>query len=84
MEMKSLPRAADMPGRVLADAFDPEVAGRFNDATVATLERDRPQEDVVVYTVVIRGKGPFTVEIEEVTDAVKNAEAEAHHGRRGS
>lgn len=48
LALQGLPRAADMPGRVLTGAFAPEVADRFHAGTVATLERDRPEEDVVV------------------------------------
>jgi Flp pilus assembly protein TadD len=41
LSLQGLPRAADMPGRILTDAFEDSLAGRLNSEIVATLERTR-------------------------------------------
>jgi Flp pilus assembly protein TadD len=41
LALQGLPRAADMPGRILEEAFDPGLAERFNRQTVPTLGRAR-------------------------------------------
>ena len=41
LALQGLPRAADMPGRVLANALDDSLSSRFNPSVVATLERAR-------------------------------------------
>jgi predicted AlkP superfamily phosphohydrolase/phosphomutase/Flp pilus assembly protein TadD len=42
LALAGLPRALDMPGTVLAGAFEPRLASRFNPHEVATLGRERP------------------------------------------
>jgi predicted AlkP superfamily phosphohydrolase/phosphomutase/Flp pilus assembly protein TadD len=41
LALQGLPRAADMPGKILATAFESGVQDRFNPNTVATLDRER-------------------------------------------
>lgn len=41
LALEGLPHAEDMPGRILAEAFTADLAGRFNPGTVATLDRGR-------------------------------------------
>jgi len=41
LALQGLPRAADMPGKVLATAFESDVQERFNPNTVPTLNRER-------------------------------------------
>jgi predicted AlkP superfamily phosphohydrolase/phosphomutase/Flp pilus assembly protein TadD len=41
LSLQGLPHAADMPGRVLGEAFEPELAQQLNSTTVATLQRER-------------------------------------------
>lgn len=43
LALQSLPQAADMPGRVLIDAFEDSLAGRVNQTVVATLQRARSE-----------------------------------------
>jgi len=44
LALSGLPRAADMPGKILVNAFEPALSEELNPNTVATLERDRPDE----------------------------------------
>ncbi|UCH83587.1 MAG: alkaline phosphatase family protein [Candidatus Latescibacterota bacterium] len=44
LALQGLPRPADMPGKILADAFEDSVAGAFNKTVVATLQRRRASE----------------------------------------
>jgi len=41
LALEGLPRAADMPGKVLATAFESDVQKQFNPNTVPTLDRER-------------------------------------------
>jgi tetratricopeptide (TPR) repeat protein len=41
LALQGLPQPADMPGKILAGAFEDSLAGRFNTAVVATLQRRR-------------------------------------------
>jgi Flp pilus assembly protein TadD len=41
LALTGLPRAADMPGKALTDAFDADVVAGFNTETVPTLDRTR-------------------------------------------
>jgi len=50
LALQGLPRAADMPGKVLANAFDGELQAKFNPNTVPTLERERPEDPRVATT----------------------------------
>ncbi len=43
LALMGLPRAADMPGKPLADAFEPDVVASFSTETVATLDRKREE-----------------------------------------
>jgi Flp pilus assembly protein TadD len=44
LALAGLPRAADMPGKILAQAFSPQLQNELNPNTVATLERERDHE----------------------------------------
>lgn len=44
LAIEGLPRAADMPGKRVVQAFTPAVLEQFNPETVPTLERERPDE----------------------------------------
>lgn len=44
LALSGLPRAADMPGHVLAGAFEPSVTEKFDPETVATLQRARAHD----------------------------------------
>jgi Flp pilus assembly protein TadD len=44
LALAGLPRAADMPGKILAQALTPELQNELNPNTVATLEREREHE----------------------------------------
>jgi predicted AlkP superfamily phosphohydrolase/phosphomutase/Flp pilus assembly protein TadD len=44
LAIQGLPRASDMPGKILAQAFEADLQQRFNPNTVATLERRRAHE----------------------------------------
>jgi len=46
LAVQGLPRAADLPGRILEDAFEPAVVESFNDQKLPTLQREREIEDV--------------------------------------
>jgi predicted AlkP superfamily phosphohydrolase/phosphomutase/Flp pilus assembly protein TadD len=46
LAVQGLPRAADMPGRVLEDAFEPALVELFNNNVLQTLEREREREEV--------------------------------------
>lgn len=46
LALSGLPRAADMPGKVLAQAFERDVQRAFNSTTVTTFERERGHEAV--------------------------------------
>jgi predicted AlkP superfamily phosphohydrolase/phosphomutase/Flp pilus assembly protein TadD len=44
LALQGLPRASDMPGKVLAQAFEPDLQAQFSGDVVATLERERADE----------------------------------------
>jgi predicted AlkP superfamily phosphohydrolase/phosphomutase/Flp pilus assembly protein TadD len=44
LALQGLPRAADMPGKIIAQAFDAGLQQQLNPNTVATLEREREHE----------------------------------------
>jgi len=46
LALQGLPRAADMPGKVLELAFEPELRAELNANTVATLDREREETAV--------------------------------------
>ncbi len=46
LALEGLPQAADMPGKVLIDAFEPALADEVNTTIVATLNRNRATGDV--------------------------------------
>jgi tetratricopeptide (TPR) repeat protein len=48
LALQGLPRAADMPGKVLATAFESDVQQHFNPNTVPTLDREREVEPELV------------------------------------
>jgi len=47
LALQGLPHAADMPGNVLDDAFEPALERQLNATTVSTLQRDRTGDDQV-------------------------------------
>jgi tetratricopeptide (TPR) repeat protein len=44
LALQGLPRASDMPGRILDDAFEASLKQELNRKTVATLQREREEE----------------------------------------
>jgi predicted AlkP superfamily phosphohydrolase/phosphomutase/Flp pilus assembly protein TadD len=46
LAVQGLPRAADMTGRILEDAFEPELVALFNDKILPTLQREREREEI--------------------------------------
>jgi Flp pilus assembly protein TadD len=48
LALEGMPQAADMPGKVLMDAFDDSLAARVNRTVVPTLESGKPQQKATV------------------------------------
>lgn len=46
LALQGTPRAANMPGKVLSDAFSPDLRARFDTTTVASLDRERADDAV--------------------------------------
>ena len=47
LALQGFPRVADMPGRVMASAFDETVTSQFSSERVATLEREREEDKMI-------------------------------------
>lgn len=50
LALQGLPRAEDMPGKILTGAFEETLTAGFNRATVPTLQRERQMDDVALTT----------------------------------